>query len=97
MSGLSDMRVEEVKGRKRRVRKLGIVEAMMMATTGRMRVVGESFRFMNGVEEIVKVYLWNNGGVCNLYIRLTSRVHLSPIDKGRDDKSGGGEKHFSHS
>jgi len=31
MSGFSDMRVEEVKGRKRRVRKLGIVEAMMMA------------------------------------------------------------------
>ncbi len=64
MSGFSDMRVEEVKGRKRRVRKLGIVEAMMMATTERMRVVGESFRLMNGVEEIVKVYLWNNGGVC---------------------------------
>jgi hypothetical protein len=63
MSGFSDMRVEEVKGRKRRVRKLGIVEAMMMATTERMRVVGESFRLMNGVEEMVKVYLLNNGGI----------------------------------
>ena len=40
------MRVEEVKGRNRRVRKLGIVEAMMRARTERMRVVGESFRLM---------------------------------------------------
>lgn len=36
----------------------------MMATTVRMRVVGESFRLMNGVEEMVKVYLLNNGGIC---------------------------------
>ena len=39
-SGLRDMRVEEVKGRKRRVRKLGIVEAMMRAMMEKMRVFG---------------------------------------------------------
>lgn len=33
----------EVKGRKRRVMKLGMAEAMMMATTERRRAVGESF------------------------------------------------------
>ena len=33
------MRVEVVKGRKRRLRKLGIVEAMMRARTKKMRVV----------------------------------------------------------
>ena len=38
-SGLRDMRVEVVNGRKRRVRKLGIVEAMMRARTQRKRVV----------------------------------------------------------
>ncbi len=38
-SGLRDMRVEEVKGRKRRVRKLGMVEAMMRARRERRRVV----------------------------------------------------------
>lgn len=57
MSGFSDMRVEEVKGRKRRVRKLGMVEAMMMATTERMRVVGESFRLMDLIEKIVRISL----------------------------------------
>lgn len=45
-SGLRDMRVEVVKGRKRRVRKLGIVEAMMRARTERMRVV-RSFSLKN--------------------------------------------------
>ena len=38
-SGLRDMRVEVVKGRKRRVRKLGNVEAMMRTRMERMRVV----------------------------------------------------------
>lgn len=33
------MRVEVVKGRKRRLRKLGIVEAMMRARMEKMRVV----------------------------------------------------------
>ena len=44
MSGFNDKRVEDVKGRKRRVRKLGIVEAMMRARIETTRVVGESFR-----------------------------------------------------
>ena len=38
-SGLRDMRVEDVKGRKRRVRKLGIVEAMTMMRMARKKVV----------------------------------------------------------
>lgn len=49
MSELSDMRVEDVKGRKRRVRKLGIVEAMMRAEIERMRVNGESFRLRDAL------------------------------------------------
>ena len=40
------MRVEDVKGRKRRVTKLGIVEAIMRAKMERTRVAGESFRLM---------------------------------------------------
>lgn len=36
----------EVKGRKRRVTKLGMAEAIMMAMTERMRAVGESFSLM---------------------------------------------------
>lgn len=38
-SGLRDMRVEVVKGRKRRLRKLGIVEAMIRARMEKMRAV----------------------------------------------------------
>ena len=38
-SGLREMRVEDVKGRKRRVRKLGIVEAMMRTRMEMRRVV----------------------------------------------------------
>lgn len=38
-SGLREMRVEDVKGRKRRVRKLGIVEAMMRTSVEMKRVV----------------------------------------------------------
>lgn len=38
-SGLREMRVEDVKGRKRRVRKLGIVEAMMRTRVEMKRVV----------------------------------------------------------
>ena len=46
-SGLRDMRVEVVKGRKRRGRKLGIVDAMMRARMERMRVVrGFSLRIV---------------------------------------------------
>ena len=51
-SGLRAMRADEVKGRKRRVRKLGIVEAMMRtrAAVMRRRVVVGGFR-LNGVVE----------------------------------------------
>ena len=38
-SGLRERRVDVVKGRKRRVRKLGIVEAMMRRRMERMKVV----------------------------------------------------------
>ena len=48
-SGLRDMRGEVVKGRKRRFRKLGIVEAIMRARTERMRVV-EGFSLKTGLE-----------------------------------------------
>ena len=52
--------MEVVKGRKRRVRKLGIVEAMMRARTERMRVVrGFSLRdvgpFRWNLIEMIKV------------------------------------------
>lgn len=50
-SGLRDMRVEVVKGRNRRVRKLGIVEAMMRARMERMRVFRSfSLRSIRGFE-----------------------------------------------
>ena len=49
-SGLRAMRAEEVNGRKRRVRKLGIVEAMMMMRRAvEMRVVVRGFRLELGV------------------------------------------------
>ena len=47
-SGLRERRVEVVKGRKRRVRKLGIVEAMMRRRVERMKVVN-GFRMRDGV------------------------------------------------
>lgn len=51
-SGLRDMRVEVAKGRKRRLRKLGIVEAIMRARTTRMRVVkGFSLRDVRFFDE----------------------------------------------
>lgn len=69
-SGLRDMRVEEVKGRNRRVRKLGIVEAIMRARMERMRVLRSfSLKDIGGLMEL--------GEVLCLFVILKLRIELS--------------------
>ncbi len=92
---MSDMRVEDVNGRKRRATKLGIVEAMIRARIERTRAVGESFRVTDGLRdegrkvEIIGIYVIQSS--------TDVKVQRSPIDKGMDDKSEGGDERLSHS
>ena len=89
------MRVEDVNGRKRRATKLGIVEAMIRARIERTRAVGESFRVTDGLRdegrkvEIIGIYVIQSS--------TDVKVQRSPIDKGMDDKSEGGDERLSHS
>ncbi len=89
------MRVEDVNGRKRRATKLGIVEAMIRARIERTRAIGESFRVTDGLRdegrkvEIIGIYVIQSS--------TDVKVQRSPIDKGMDDKSEGGDERLSHS
>lgn len=63
--------MEEVKGRKKRERKLGIRLAIIMARMERVRVWGESFRLARGFGNWLN--WWGLRKLCYSYLYLLSR------------------------